>query len=101
MKTEDQTQKWARKVAFYVLLYVGFFMGLVSLWVPFLNEGIFIIWFSMPNLAYLSPVPLLTALGFVSLYTSLVKKREIAPFLLAIFLFALGYLGLVISIWPW
>ena len=55
-------------------------MGLVSLWVPFLNEGIFVRWFSMPNLAYLSPIPLLTAVGFVSLYMSLVKRREIAPF---------------------
>lgn len=101
MKTEGQTQEWARKVAFYVLLYVALFMGLVSLWVPFLSETIFLRWFSIPNLIYLSPVPLLTAIVFICLYISLVKKRETSPFLFSIFLFSFGYLGLVISLWPW
>lgn len=101
LKTEGQTQEWARKVGFYVLLYVALFMGLVSLWVPFLNHTIFERWFSMPNLLYLSPVPILTAIGFMGLYLSLVKQREAAPFFFSIFLFSLGYLGLVISLWPW
>ncbi len=101
LKTEGHTQAWARQVAFYVLLYVGLFMGLVSLWVPFLNETIFDRWFSMPNIIYLSPVPLLTAFGFIGLYMSLVKQREAAPFFFSIFLFSLGFLGLVISLWPW
>lgn len=101
MKTEDKTQAWARKVTFYVLIYVALFMGLVSLWVPFLNDEIFKRWFSLPNLAYLSPIPLLTASCFISLYLSLVKKRDVAPFLLSISLFVLGYLGLAVSLWPW
>ncbi len=101
MKTENQTQNWARKVAFYVSLYVALFMVLVSLWVPFLNETIFWRWFKMPNLLYLSPIPLLTAGAFLSLYISLKLKKEVAPFLLSISLFVLGYIGLAISLWPW
>lgn len=101
MKTDDKTQEWARKVAKYVLIYVFFFMGLVSLWVPFLDEDIFERWFGLPNLLYLSPIPLLTALVFINLYVSLVKKREYAPFLLSNFLFVLGYVGLMVSLWPW
>jgi len=101
MKTEGISQEWARKVALYVLIYVAGFMGLVSLWVPFLNEEIFTRWFSFPNLAYLSPIPILTAVVFLTLYWSLLKKRELLPFFLSLFLFTLGYIGLVISLWPW
>jgi cytochrome d ubiquinol oxidase subunit II len=101
MKTEGISQEWARKVALYVLIYVAGFMGLVSLWVPFLNEEIFTRWFSFPNLVYLSPIPILTAMVFLTLYWSLLKKREFLPFCLSLFLFTLGYIGLVISLWPW
>lgn len=80
MKTEGETQEWARKMAFYVLTYVGFFMGLVSLWVPFINDEIFQRWFSLPNLIYLSPIPLLTLTLGLSLIISLMKKRN-NPFL--------------------
>ncbi|MBL8675823.1 MAG: cytochrome d ubiquinol oxidase subunit II [Alphaproteobacteria bacterium] len=101
MKTEGVSQEWARKVALYVSIYVAGFMGLVSLWVPFLNEEIFRRWFTLPNLAYLSPIPILTAGAFLALYWSLSKKRELLPFFLSLFLFTLGYVGLVISLWPW
>ncbi|OJW54044.1 MAG: cytochrome d ubiquinol oxidase subunit II [Alphaproteobacteria bacterium 41-28] len=101
MKTDHKTQEWARKVTFYVLIYVALFMGLVSLWVPFLNDQLFKRWFSLPNLVYLSPIPLLTACAFAGLYISLLKKREVAPFILSISLFSLGYMGLGISLWPW
>jgi cytochrome bd ubiquinol oxidase subunit II len=101
MKTDHKTQEWARKVTFYVLVYVALFMGLVSLWVPFLNDQLFKRWFSLPNVIYLSPIPLLTAGVFIGLYISLIKKKEIAPFILSIALFSLGYLGLAISLWPW
>jgi len=100
MKTEGNTQEWARRVAFYVLFYVALFMGLVSLWVPFLSESIFLRWFSLPNLIYLSPVPLLTALAFIGLYISLIKEQEASPFIFSILLFSLGYMGLGISLWP-
>ena len=40
MKTEGDTQAWARKCARYVLLYVALFMGLVSLIMPMMNSDI-------------------------------------------------------------
>lgn len=101
MKTIDVTQEWARRSALYIAIYIAFFMGLVSLWVPFLNEEIFRRWFSLPNLFYLSPIPLLTVTVFLCLFRNLLKKREVAPFLLSISLFSLGYIGLAISLWPW
>lgn len=101
MKTEDNTQEWGRKSALYILVYVALFMGLVSLWAPFLNGHINTRWFSMPNILYLSPIPLLTGIAFLSLYRVLLTKKEASPFLISIFLFVLGYMGLSISLWPW
>ncbi len=101
MKTEDHTQKWARRCAIYVAVYVIGFMGLVCLWVPFINQQICHRWFSMPNLLYLSPIPLLTIWAALNLFKSLVKKDESKPFFLSITLFALGYAGLAVSLWPW
>ncbi|UCD78865.1 MAG: cytochrome d ubiquinol oxidase subunit II [Desulfobacterales bacterium] len=49
MKTEDDTQDWARKCAAYVLVLVAIFMGLVSLSMPFMNADLEQLWFSWPN----------------------------------------------------
>lgn len=100
MKTDEHTQTWARKSSLYVLIYVMLFMGLVSLWVPFLNERIRTFWFTMPNLAYLSIIPILTSATVYSLFTGIYKNTEVQPFICTIVLFVLGYIGLILSIWP-
>jgi cytochrome bd ubiquinol oxidase subunit II len=102
MKTEDVTQQWSRKVASYVLGFVGIFMVLVSLTVPFVNEGIKHFWFSTPNLYYLAIIPASTTLLFILIWTDLSKtKHEYRPFLCSIGLFLMGYLGLGLSLFPW
>lgn len=101
MKTEDTTQKWARYVARYVIFYVATFMGIVSLTMPFIDERITKLWFSLPNFYYLLPIPLLTIFGFIALWRDLNSHREARPFFLTFFLFFLGYLGLGISLFPW
>ncbi len=101
MKTNQQTQIWARKCALYVLIYVAFFMGVVCLWVPFLNQQICDRWFTFPSMFYLSPLPLLTVLTIFGLFRSLIHFGEIKSFLLAVLLFVLAYVGLAVSLWPW
>jgi cytochrome d ubiquinol oxidase subunit II len=102
MKTEDETQRWARKSASYVIIYVYVFMALVSLWVPFMNDGIKLRWFSLPNFFYLLPIPILTFFLGIRLYFLLVwRKTELKPFIYTILLFMLCYAGLAISLWPW
>src|SRR5918998_710640 len=76
-------------------------MGIVSLWVPFLGRDIEVRWFSWPNIAYLAPVPLITAFTAWQLYRALQDNRTYRPFFLAIALFLLGYLGLGISLFPY
>ncbi len=102
MKTEDITQDWARKVAAYVLAFVGIFMALVSMSMPFINPSIQKFWFSLPNFYYLLPIPLLTMRLFFLVWSDLHHaEREVRPFLASIAIFFLGYLGLGLSIYPW
>ena len=84
-----------------LLLGVLGFMGVVSLWTPLAFERIAARWFSAPNIYFLWPVPLLTALTALMAWRWLAAGRELPPFLAAIALFLLGYLGLVISTFPY
>jgi len=72
----------------------------ISMWVPFLENQIAERWFTLPNLFYLSPVPVLTAVAGYLLFRETTGDGHASPFLLAIGLFALGYAGLAISLWP-
>lgn len=102
MKTEDITQEWARKVASYVLVFVGLFMMIVSGCVPFLDNDIHTFWFSLPNFYYLLPIPIITSGLFLLLWSDLRNgSREFRPFLLSLAIFFMGYLGIGISIFPW
>ena len=102
MKTEDITQEWSRKVASYVLAFVGIFMALVSVAMPFLNKQINEFWFTSPNIYYLSLIPLFTAALFVMIWRDLHRRKaEYRPFLSSIGIFLMGYLGLGMSLFPW
>ena len=50
---------------------------------------------------FLWPVPVVTALAAFAIWRGIEKGREVPPFLAAIVLFLLGYLGLVISNFPY
>jgi cytochrome d ubiquinol oxidase subunit II len=101
MKTEGDLAVRMRRRAQWLLLVVLAFMAVVSLWTPYQFEWIAQRWFSLPNILYLWPVPLLTALVAWACWRWLDTGREVRPFLAVIALFLLGYLGLVISSFPY
>src|SRR3990172_2122394 len=101
MKTEGELQEWARTAARNCLLGVLVFIAMVSLWTPFLDERIAARWFGWPNIALLAPVPLVTAAIAWWVWRSLWRGRGVAPFIGAMGLFAMGYLGLGISLFPY
>jgi cytochrome d ubiquinol oxidase subunit II len=100
MKTEGELEAWARRKAIVLTFGVAAFIAMVSIWTPFIQPQIYRRWFSWPNLLLLSPVPVITLGLFVWLLRSLRSKRDVAPFLAALGLFAMCYLGLGISIVP-
>ena len=72
----------------------------VSLWSPYVHPAIAERWFSWPNIAFLSPVPIVTAIIAVLEWRALNDRSEVAPFLWAIALFVMAYVGLAISLFP-
>ena len=57
-------------------------------------------WFSLPNIVLLAPIPALSALVAWWEWRLLGTTAEAKPFLAAILLFLLSYLGIAISLWP-
>jgi cytochrome d ubiquinol oxidase subunit II len=101
MKTEGELADRAREHAKTLILVVLAFMALVSIWTPLVSERIASRWFSLPNFLFLWPVPILTAAVAWCGWKWLGEGREILPFFAGISLFLLGYLGLVISWFPY
>jgi len=100
LKTDGEMQAWARRAARFSLVGVVVFIGLISVWTPLADTRIADRWFSMPNLLFMAPVPVLTVALAVTLWRSL-KQGEALPFVCSIGLFALSFSGLAISLWPY
>ncbi|MDF3837808.1 cytochrome d ubiquinol oxidase subunit II [Cupriavidus basilensis] len=81
----------------WVLLAV---IAVISIWTPLAQPRIAARWFSLPNLIWFSPVPLLVAFAMYRLIRSLQHHAHLAPFMYTLALVFLGYSGLAISVWP-
>jgi len=102
LKTEGREQAVARTLTRPLVVAVIVFMGLVSAWLPFLDSRLMARWFSDGNFWWLSPVPLLTLAVAVALWRSAMPpRRDLPPFLLTLALFVLGFIGLVLGMWPY
>jgi cytochrome d ubiquinol oxidase subunit II len=100
IKTEGNLQGWARALGRYCLIGVTLAVAIVSLWTPYIDPHIAARWFSWPNIVLLAPVPLITAALVVYAWRSLNNRSEYAPFIAALGLFVMSYLGIAISLWP-
>ncbi len=101
MKTEGPVAERARTQSKQFLIAVLVFMAAVSLWTPLTQARIAERWFSLPNFYFLWPVPVITALVALIAWRWIGQRREVPPFLAAVVLFLLGYLGLIISNFPY
>jgi len=101
MKTEGGVAKRARIEAKLLLVAVLGLMAIVSLWTPLAFERIAVRWFSLPNLLFFWWVPAATALVAIAAWRWLDTEHDVLPFLAAIGLFLLGYLGLLVSNFPY
>ena len=72
----------------------------LSLWTPLAQPQIAQRWFSLPNMFWFLPVPLLVAAAGFDLIRRVRGAPAAGPFLLSLGLVFLGYSGLGISIWP-
>jgi cytochrome bd ubiquinol oxidase subunit II len=100
-KAEGRVQDHAYRVATWTGAATIAAIGLVSLWTPFLSPAFMQRWLTFPQIVYTAPVPLLVAAAGVVLFRALAARRELVPFLAALALFVLSYIGLGISFYPY
>jgi len=100
LKTEGALQAWSRRAGRVCLVGVAVCILAVSIWTPLASPVIAARWFSWPGIAYLMPLPLLTLATFAYAYRVFGGRADLMPFLAAVLLFGLSYLGVAISLWP-
>ncbi len=106
MKTEGALQKKAVHWAREALSYTALGMVAVSLMSPLASARIWNKWFSLPEVFWLAPLPLLSAALFAYLWWLLrqpqvFKAAVWQPFACVVALMLLGFLGLAYSFFPY
>ncbi len=100
LKTEGALQLWARRAGRICLIAVLIAILGVSIWTPLAEPGIAHRWFSWPDIVFLSPVPIITLLIAAAEWYALGHDHEMLPFIAAIGLFLMSFIGIAISLWP-
>ncbi|MDR6192896.1 cytochrome d ubiquinol oxidase subunit II [Agrobacterium pusense] len=101
LKTSGDLQVRSATLARPLTLGLLGLIGAVSLWTPFINDMYFERWFGWPTAFFSSFVPLLLAACAYSLWNGLRHGRHLQPFLSALGLFVLSFVGLGISFYPY
>jgi cytochrome d ubiquinol oxidase subunit II len=101
LKTTGELQATARRFAWLTGLATLGLIGLVSLITPFLDPVFMQRWFAWPAVIYSAPVPIFVAIAALALFWGLARERDAMPFLAAVALFVLSFIGLGISFYPY
>ena len=107
MKTEGDLRLRAARWAWGALWLTAIGIGAVSLATPMVSDRIYAKWFSLPEMLYLSPIPLLTGVAFVLALRAIVRIRKGAvgpdwmPFVCAASMYILAFAGLAYSLFPY
>jgi cytochrome d ubiquinol oxidase subunit II len=102
LKTEGELQAFARRMGRIAFIGVLIAVGVVSIWTPLASQPIAARWFSWPNIAYLAPIPIITLLFAWLEWRALAgRHRDAIPFVAALGMFVMSYLGIAISLWPY
>ncbi|ATG35998.1 cytochrome d ubiquinol oxidase subunit 2 [Phaeobacter piscinae] len=100
MKTEGELQRQMRGYARWLAAATLVAIGLVSLLTPFQDPEYFRRWFNLPGSLFSLLVPGLVALCSYALFQGLKGTRDAQPFLAALGLFVLSFIGIGISFYP-
>ena len=92
MKTEGSLQASMHKLGKPLALALLAVIGVVSLWTPLTHADIAARWFTLPNLFWFLPVPILVLVTLYGLIKSIARNAHYTPFLLTLVLWVAGWL---------
>jgi len=102
MKTGGPLQERMRARAWPLGAVTLAFIGIVSLWTPFLQDGYYNRWFADWRIALAGGVAAAVLAIAALMFRSLtIHRHEYRPFVLALMLFVLCFVGLGISMFPY
>ncbi len=100
LKTDSRLQVHMYKLMPKLLITLFMIFVGVSLYTPLTHPEIAMRWFSLPNVFYFSPVPILVLLFVGLIFRACKNKNEVKPFIYTLVLVFLAFTGFVISLWP-
>jgi len=100
LKTEGPLHDRMKSLASRLVWALLVIIAIISIWTPVAQPRIAERWFSLPNLIWFAPVPLLVLFCAILLLRALRQNTHAQPFLYTLGLVFLGYSGLAISVWP-
>lgn len=101
IKTGGDLQSRMRSLQVPLGAAVVILIGLVSFGTVIENEMVRQRWFDLGSLLFLWVIPLVTAVIAVGFFTAVRARREVLPFVLALCLFVLSFIGLTSSLYPY
>ena len=99
-KTEGGTQAHAYRLARWTGLLTIAAIAVVSAATPFLEHDYYHRWLTFPSILLTAQVPLVVAILSAAFWWALSRRAQMWPFLLALGIFLLSFVGLGISFYP-
>jgi cytochrome d ubiquinol oxidase subunit II len=100
-KIEERLKSYMYRVARISLWTVAFFLMVISLWSPFINNDIWERWFGPQNFYKVLFLPCFTAGLIVYFDYCLMQRYVYRLYWLAVLIFLCSYIGFGISSWPY
>ncbi|MBW6401319.1 cytochrome d ubiquinol oxidase subunit II [Roseomonas sp. HJA6] len=100
-RADGQTQIFAREVAHSALLLTAAMMVVVSGLSALLVPEVAARWLDWPRSLWLVPAPLMAMAALLIAWRRIWSGRDGLVFVMGLLVFAMGFVGLVVSLWPY
>ena len=100
-RTDGDLQRRLHRLVWPLTMVLLGFVALVSAWTTLQHAAMASRWFDARLFLRLAPVPLLVLACAYWMHRAVRSRYRSTPFLAALSLVALGYLGLLVSVWPY